>query len=238
MNKNRAIRFLLLTNVITAIMAGILFFHGDYPAKLLDRLGIKERELPTPMAVLGWDNCLKQMTHNDTDIVFLGDSLTYYHDFQNDFPDLNICNMGYPGDDLKGMAFRANAIQHLTPEKIFIMGGINGLKKYGIDKSINGYYDILKILKDDNPTAIIYVQSVLPVSTYMEDDYGKNSQIRTFNEKLKDMCDSMGGVQYIDIYPLYEENGYMKDEYTVDGIHLNSKDYNKWIECITPMITE
>ena len=191
--KKNLVRLLLLANVIMAVIVGILFIHGDYPAKLLDRFGIKERELPTPMAVLGWDNCLKQMTHNDTNVVFFGDSLTYYHNFQDDFPELNICNMGYPGDDLKGMALRAEAIQHLTPEKIFIMGGINGLKKYGIDKSIERYYNVLKILREGNPTSMIYVQSVLPVASYMEDDYGKNSQIRAFNKKLEDMCDSEGG---------------------------------------------
>ena len=56
--------------------------------------------------------------------------------------------------------------------------------------------------------------------------------------RLEDICDSEGGVQYIDIYSMYEENGYMKNEDTVDGIHLNSKDYSKWTECITQMIME
>ena len=49
-----------------------------------------------------WTNSLRQMNVK-ADIVFFGDSLTYYGDFASIFPAKVVCNLGLRGDTIQGM---------------------------------------------------------------------------------------------------------------------------------------
>lgn len=93
--------------------------------------------------------------------------------------------MGCSGDTLEDISKRASQIEYVQPEKIFIMGGINSLKNSNIDESISTYKEMLSIIKKQNPTSKIYIQSVLPISQKQEKKYCKNDTIRGFNEQLK-----------------------------------------------------
>lgn len=60
------------------------------------------------------------------DVVFYGNSITCGSSFQDYFPEVSICNLGYPGDNLDGLTSRSYMIATVKPEKVFVMGGING----------------------------------------------------------------------------------------------------------------
>ena len=71
-----------------------------------------------------WTNSLRQMNAK-ADIVFFGDSLTYYGEFSSVFPDKVVCNLGLRGDTIKGMIERVEQVKMLEPKVVYMMAGIN-----------------------------------------------------------------------------------------------------------------
>lgn len=71
-----------------------------------------------------WTNSLRYMNAK-ADIVFFGDSLTYYGDFSSVFSDKVVCNLGLRGDTIQGMIDRVEQVALLEPKVVFLMGGIN-----------------------------------------------------------------------------------------------------------------
>lgn len=177
-------------------------------------------------AVVSWNNTLLKLDY-DADIVFFGDSITRGSDFRQYFPDSKIVNLGYSGDSLKGMLGRVSAVAAVKPEKVFLLGGINGLTDTNADICMENYASLLNSLKEALPDAQIYIQSILPVSRENEDIYCHNTAIVDFNAKLVELAED-NDATFVDLYRLYELNGEMNPELTVDGVHLKSDAYDLW----------
>lgn len=97
--------------------------------------------------------------------------------------------------------------------------------------------NVIQRFKQGSPKTTIYVQSILPYNTKIREK-GKivNPQIIITNELLKEIC-LKNGIVYIDLHTIMkDENGDLKDEYTVDGLHLNGKSYTLWAETIRKYI--
>ena len=59
-----------------------------------------------------------------------------------------------------------------------------------------------------------------------------NEENRLINEGVRQFTDSHS-IMYIDLFaPLIDEHGYLKEEYTADGIHLNSRGYKVYADII------
>ena len=213
-----------------------IFCTGGYYDKVLIRLGIKQPIEEVNWGVRSWTNCLEQLDY-DADVVFFGDSLTRGGNWQYYFGDLAVVNLGYSGDNLSGMISRVEQIEAVSPEKIFTLGGINGLDYFGIDNSIDYYKELVSNINKALPNANIYIQSLLPVSQDKEAQYGSNENIVLFNSLLKDFANENGFV-YIDIWQDYQVDGYLNAEYTIDGIHLQEDAYQIWIKRIEQYVYE
>ena len=183
---------------------------------------------------MGWTNTLKKLNY-DADVVFYGNSLTAGGDFQEYFPNIKICNLGYPGDNLDGLAIRVDQLKYLNPEKVFVMGGTNKLKEMSDKDFEQKYQCMVDSIKNAVPNAEIYLQSILPINHKMTEAYASSDKIIMSNEVIKTISQQSGCV-YIDLYSLYEKNGEMPAEMTIDGVHLNTKAYDIWIEEIKKYI--
>jgi len=212
----------------------VLFFHGEYDTKILVKLGIKEPEVKTNWAVKGWNNMLEKMDY-DADIVFFGDSITSGSDFRAYFPNEKIVVSGYPGDSLIGMKERVAGIAAVVPEKVFVLGGINGLKDGKVEQSVSLYRQLLVELKDSLPDTEIYIQSVLPISKEKETTVCQNSTIMAFNNRLAQLAEE-NKMTYVDLYSAYEWNGEMNPNHTRDGVHLKTEAYACWASIIAEYI--
>jgi lysophospholipase L1-like esterase len=97
-----------------------------------------------------------------------------------------------------------------------------------IGKNIN---NIVKFIKDSSPKTKIYVQTILPIEKEIfKESIKKVNQIIKSNELNKKY-------EVIDLYSLFaNENGLMIKELSTDGIHLNEKGYQKWVEFIKPIV--
>lgn len=206
---------------------------------ILDAMGVcrMDSKLRHETAYIGaWCGSLKKMDIK-ADIAFLGNSITQGSDFSKYFPDKKIVTLGLGGDRIDGMTRRISLVEAVNPKKLFIMGGINDLHRSGAETVGKRYEELLKTIKSALPQTKIYTQSILPVSRRMTAKYSSNEIIRKSNEQIKKLSEKYDCV-YIDLYSLYEENGYMREGISRDGVHLLPRAYDIWAEAITPHIYE
>lgn len=187
----------------------------------------------------GWTNCLKKLNLANQ-IVFFGNSITRGSNFHESFPDKDICNLGYSGNTLDDLISRIEMVKAVHPEKIFIMGGINGLRITPIDVFKEKYEALINNIHDSIPDAKIYVQSILPINPKMHagKKLGKiNDKIISCNAIIKNIANTHG-LTYIDLYNHYAEDGMLPENITIDGIHLKPESYSLWAALIKPYIYE
>ena len=126
-------------------------------------------------------------------------------------------------------------VEAVNPKKIFFLGGINGLSNMNIKKCVEQYSELMDALKRSAPDAQIYVHSLLPISKSKEKKICSNKTIREFNERIKNIAVEKG-LTFIDLYPLYEKDGSMNPEHTIDGLHLKPEAYGFWFDEIREYI--
>lgn len=97
---------------------------------------------------------------------------------------------------------------------------------------IKKYGEIIDEIKNINPEAIIYVQSIFPVSQKVSSShsYVRNTRINEFNLLIQQMIEEKQ-VYYINsAESVATSDGVLPEEAASDGIHLK-KDYcDKWLE--------
>ncbi len=165
--------------------------------------------------------------------VFTGDSLVEFYDLDKFFPSSNFINRGISGDTTKGLRSRVyENVVSLVPECIVIEIGTNDLNEDSVERVFARYKDILMFLKTALPMVRIIVQSLYPVNhdvnlvSKMLVKNRNNDNINRLNMLLKEVCNELD-IEFVDINPyLKDENGSLKKELTVDGLHLNDQGYN------------
>lgn len=119
-----------------------------------------------------------------------------------------------------------------SPGKIYVMMGANSMSA-DRETFINGYTKLVTQLRDMHPNAIIYVQSILPVTTAYEErrpDFS-NGRIDEYNEGLLEMSEQLG-VYYLNVAEAFKnEDGKLPTEASPkDGMHFSSSWYRKWFD--------
>ncbi len=227
----------LLLNLVLAIL---IVFIGGYKTNFFNRnlvwYGIVEvnpKQRGDFYCIKGWNNSFAKLGV-DFDVVFFGNSITAGSDFRVYFPEVSICNLGYPGDEIDGMILRIPAIKGIHPKKLFLMAGINGLKQMSEEVFKDKYKSLIMVLKDSLPGTQIYLQSILPVNnTEFKEAHVDNGKIEKANNIIKDLANK-NGCNYINLYDLYVKEGQMPKELSRDGLHLKQEAYSIWAEAIKP----
>jgi lysophospholipase L1-like esterase len=172
----------------------------------------------------------------------LGDSITDWCQWSEFFQNLNIKNRGIGGDRVNGVLKRLPEVMSSSPDKIFLMIGINDLG-WGADiqEIVLNYKEIIQKITETSPSTTIYVQSVLPVNEQLLSQNYQGSKITgknilKLNGYLKDLSHQYK-LTYVDLYPLFTANENQLDEsLTFDGLHLNGKAYWIWKSAIDKYI--
>ncbi|MEN7547269.1 GDSL-type esterase/lipase family protein [Rapidithrix thailandica] len=167
------------------------------------------------------------------DMVFLGNSITERGEWQELISGKVIANRGIGGDNTFGVLARLDNVIALQPKKIFLLIGINDLGR-GLPMEVifENYTQIIHRLKKALPKTRIYVQSILPLNdTLLKYDYlkNKNALVNQLNEKLQQLAVEEQLV-YINLHEEFaDENGALKQAWTLDGIHLKPVVYTYWV---------
>lgn len=179
----------------------------------------------------GWFHSVARLK-NKPEIVFMGDSLTNEANFQKAFSEKEILHVSVPGFSVKDLHSLVEVVFAASPEKVFIMGGINGLKTHNTKSTAETFSQLTDKIRELIPETEIYIQSILPVSENREEYACPNTAIDEYNLYLKKLADEKG-YTYIDINSSFKnERGKLREEYSRDGIHLRSEAYRVWEEIL------
>jgi lysophospholipase L1-like esterase len=237
-------QILILTNIITCSCLVIISLHYKIPQKVLNKIGISGNqqniptleEIPTPEEHSGYiyaKETIESLVYgrSNFDIVMLGDSHTCANNWGKLLNRDDIANFGISGNDTKAIVKRIKDIYLVSPNKCFLMVGINDI--FGgknPEEIVKNYKIILGYLQENNIEIII--QSVLSISDLAKDAWGYSKEI---NKKVIDLNNSLEkiaeeeGLQYMDINRLFLDGDKLNNTYTSgDGIHLNKKAYEIW----------
>jgi lysophospholipase L1-like esterase len=163
-------------------------------------------------------------------IVFVGNSLTDAGRWNDIAPELPILNRGISGDISFGVVARLDEIIRHQPKKIFLMIGVNDLKR-GVPTSyiINNYYRIVEKVQKESPETKIYLNSILPIneSKLIEAFKSvKNTDVAVLNAALKKIATEKKNIQFVNLHEIVaDKNGQLREEITPDGIHLEVAAY-------------
>ena len=170
------------------------------------------------------------------DIVFIGNSITFWADWNELTGSLSVKNRGIPGDITFGLLERLGDVVKGKPAKIFILIGINDLaRNIPDDVIINNHLRMVRQIQSGSPATRIYLQTLLPTNRSfdkLKSHYNKEERIRAINRALHEMAASQG-CTLVDLYTHFADSeGQLKQEYTWDGVHLTPAGYARWIEIL------
>ncbi|HSW63719.1 MAG TPA: GDSL-type esterase/lipase family protein [Dissulfurispiraceae bacterium] len=162
------------------------------------------------------------------ELVFIGDSLTEYFDWQSRFAEYHVYNLGVSGESVEELLERLpNTKLLFLPDYIFVMTGVNNLWR-GCSSILPLYERILNGIKAEFAGAGIVVQSILPVAMRLDPNL-----ILTINQSLRTMA-SMLSIYYLDVHSLFfgSDGELFRSYLDIDGVHLTSEGYAVWAAAV------
>ena len=116
--------------------------------------------------------------------------------------------------------------------KVYIMLGMNELGWVYESVFKEDYGKIIDKIREINPDAVIYIQSIIPVSKWKDSNDTTYTiyNVDRLNTQLRALADEKE-VHYVDVAEgLMDEEGYLPYEATLDGVHLVPEYCVKWLD--------
>lgn len=165
-------------------------------------------------------------------IVFLGDSRFEYAEWPNLFDRCDIANLGIAGDTTSGVVQRLLSSAPADGGLCVIQVGINDLSKGGSVASIAANYRriIEALLKERH--ARVLVTSVILAGARHE---SLNEAIGKCNAALSKLSVEMGA-EWLEVNGSLAPQGFLLEECTIDGVHLNAQGYERLRDALAPSL--
>ncbi len=157
--------------------------------------------------------------------ILLGDSLSLWFPQESLPSDRLWLNQGISGDTSGGVVKRLSAFSGTKPDVIYIMAGINDLRRGLTDETIlRNHRKMLRSLRESHPQAKIFVQSILPTRLPKI----PNKRIRNINHHLA-LIAKQENAYYLNLYQWFIDfRSNLREELTTDGLHLSREGYEIW----------
>jgi lysophospholipase L1-like esterase len=169
-------------------------------------------------------------------LLFIGDSLTEWYDWEQRLPDYEVTNLGISGETVEELLDRRDRIRNRagSPDFVFLMTGINNILQERYD--ITGpYQEIVRNFTTWWKGATVVVQSLLPV----EYSWINNDLLRDINRSLAGIARD-AGAEYLDVFSTFVDAagnvkaGLLSD----DGVHLANKGYEAWAKVVEGFLND
>ena len=130
------------------------------------------------------------------------------------------------------------------PGKIFINIGTNDISAsdYQVEKLIKNYRRILSQIKERLPQAKVYLMAYYPMNELVGDNAGfggrTNAGIEQANAAVQTLAEEFS-CRFINVNDgLADETGRLKQEYTIEGIHMYANAYQVILQNLLPYLDE
>jgi len=169
-------------------------------------------------------------------ILFIGDSLVEFFDWQRRFPNCTIANLGMAGETVEGLHSRLGEIirRYPSPDLVLVMTGINNvaIEDFGF---IDSYRGIVKALTSAYPRSRIVLHTLLPTLL----PWISKERIQEVNRSLRAIAKE-ANAQFLDLYTGFvdPEGNPIKAYFLPDGVHLAHKGYARWAGVLARIIHE
>ena len=174
----------------------------------------------------------KSVTPGETDVVFLGDSLTDGYDLEKYYPQYRTLNRGIGGDTTHGLYARLQvSVYEAQPKAVVVLIGGNNM-----DSMFEDYETIVSDLRTNLPNSKIVLLSL----TAMGGDWAyKNLNASYNNAKIKIIAQEYG-CAFVDLFSalLDPQTDEINSSYTSDGVHFTAEGYAVLTQKITPVLQE
>ena len=228
--KKKLIISLILVLILAILSAFVYIFTVYLPQKQAEQEFATAMENYYNAKVEAFATENKSILPGETEVAFIGDSLTDGYDLRIYYPDLITLNRGIGGDTTFGVEKRLEvSLYDVQPKVVVMLIGANNL-----GTMFDNYEDILISLKENLPSSKIILISL----TSMGDNWGRNNHLAAYNNvKIRALAEKYG-YEFVDVYtPLLNfETNEIYSEYTTDGGHLTHEGYMVLTGEIRPVI--
>ncbi len=138
-------------------------------------------------------------------------------------------------------------ILDLAPQKLFINIGTNdfNVAETTVEMLTERYARILDVVKERLPACRLYMMAYYPVNAAMAPEAAQqrmkirtNHKLRLANAALARLAEEKGACFLNVNAPIIDEQGNMKAEYCIDGIHMREEGYRALYPLLRPYLVE
>jgi len=165
-------------------------------------------------------------------IIFLGDSITELGNWKTLLSEFDIVNYGVSGDKTYQIIDRVDELFDKEVHQLFLLVGINDLGENRLVTDIlKDYAKLINLLSNNNVASSIHLVSVLPIQSNLWDKLEMTSEnIINLNSGIMNLSRD-NNLSFVNIYSMFTDvRNELKEEYTTDGLHLNSEGYEVYAQ--------
>ena len=157
--------------------------------------------------------------------VIVGDSISLWYPSDRLPTNQLWLNQAISGETTQGVLRRLPAFSNTKPSTIYVMAGINDLRRGVTDEEIiRNLWRITRTLKRHHPQAQVVLQSILPTRL----NRAMNQRITLINQHLAAIAQHEK-VTYLNLYTDFvDADGNLRADLTTDGLHLSPQGYATW----------
>lgn len=115
--------------------------------------------------------------------------------------------------------------------KVYVMLGVNELGWYNDQRYYDNYSDLINLIREAQPQAQIYLQTLIPVTSKKSaGSYINNPQILVYNDIIAQLAEEKQ-VFLVDVWSAFAgADGALDEAGSVDGVHLTRSYYQRWLD--------
>lgn len=201
---------------------------------------------PNAGFIAAHERFLKIAKEGNTDLLFLGDSITAGWGGQKAiwnkaYGSYKPANFGIGGDRTQHVLWRITngELEGIKPKAVVLMIGTNNVASDSAEGIAKGVTVIVNTIREKQPQAKILLLAVFPRGDR------PTGKLGSANEKLKEVnkiiakLDDGKNIHFLDIGDKFPQpEGALTKDVMPDFLHLSSKGYQIWADAITPKLAE
>ncbi len=187
---------------------------------------------------------------NKTQLLFIGDSITAAWRYENNigafnkhYGQYNPQNFAIGADTTHGVLRRIKEgnLDGFSPEVVVILIGVNNIAwgpQHTVEQTADGVLKVVQTVHQKMPETRILLMGLLPRGDEERTGSFRWQEGTEVNTILENNIDNRC-LFYLNIgEQLIEENGIVKDDVFLDGVHLSSSGLDVWAEIMKPKLEE